>query len=140
MKPTTKPTKAKDIVRTWHLFDVKGQVLGRVATQIAHALMGKAKSNFVRHLDCGDHVVAINAAHVVVTGKKEAEKLYARYSGFPGGLKAKALWQIRKEKPTRLVRQAVYGMLPKNKLRARLITRLWVYPESDHPYQAKFVT
>lgn len=139
MKTTTKPTKTKDIVRSWHLFDVRDRVLGRAATQIAHALMGKAKPYFVRHLDCGDHVVVINAAHVAVTGKKESDKLYTRYSGYPGGLKAKALWQVRREKPTLLVRHAVYGMLPKNKLRDRLITRLWLYPEAQHPYKAKFV-
>ncbi len=140
MKPTTHPTKAKDITRSWHVIDVKDQVLGRVATRIAHTLMGKSKSYFVRHLDCGDYVVVINAAHVVTTGKKESQKLYTRYSGFPGGLKAKALWQVRKEKPTEVVRHAVMGMLPKNKLRDRLITRLYVYPEAEHPYQSKFVS
>lgn len=137
MKALTKPTKAKEITRVWHLFDVKDRVLGRVTTEITHALMGKAKPYFVRHLDCGDHVVVVNAAHVVVTGKKETDKTYGRYSGFPGGLKTKALWQVRKETPTRIIRHAVYGMLPKNKLRDRLITRLWVYPESEHPYKAK---
>lgn len=140
MKSPTKPTKAKEIMRYWHLFDVKDRVLGRVATQIAHALTGKAKPYFVRHLDCGDNVVVVNAAHVAVTGKKEKEKMYTRYSGYPGGLKAKALWQVRREKPAEIVRHAVRGMLPKNKLRDRLITRLWVYPESNHPYQAKFDT
>ena len=138
MKSTTQPTKAKEITRTWHIFDVKGQVLGRVATQIAHALMGKSKPYFVRHLDCGNHVVVVNAAHIVVTGKKETDKLYTHYSGFPGGLKTKALWQVRREKPKELIRRAVFGMLPKNKLRARLITRLWIYPEAEHPYQSKF--
>ena len=138
MKDTTKSTKAKEISRTWHLFDVKGQVLGRVATQIAHTLMGKSKPYFVRHLDCGNHVVVVNAAHIVVTGKKETDKLYTHYSGFPGGLKTKALWQVRREKPKELIRRAVFGMLPKNKLRARLITRLWIYPEAEHPYQSKF--
>lgn len=136
---STKPTKAKEIVRTWHLFDMKDKVLGREATHIAHALMGKHKPYFVRHLDCGDHVVVVNAAHVVVTGKKESDKLYTRYSGFPGGLKTKALWQVRKEHPKEIVRRAVYGMLPKNKLRDRLITRLWIYPQSEHPYKDKFV-
>lgn len=136
----TNPTKAKDITRSWHLIDVKDRVLGRAATQIAHTLMGKAKPYFVRHLDCGDYVVVTNATHVVTTGKKESQKLYTRYSGYPGGLKAKALWQVRKEKPTEVIRHAVMGMLPKNKLRARLITRLYVYPKSDHPYQSKFVS
>lgn len=134
-----KPTKAKDIIRSWHRIDVKGRVLGRIATQIAHTLMGKSKPYFVRHLDCGDYVVVVNSAHVVLTGKKETQKLYTRYSGYPGGLKVKALWQVRKEKPTELIRHAVWGMLPKNKLRDRLITRLYVYPGADHPYQTKFV-
>lgn len=138
MKNITKSTKISQIQRQWHLFDVRGQMLGRVATQIAHALMGKSKPYFTRHLDCGDHLVVINAAHVVLTGKKETDKLYTQYSGYPGGLKTKALWQVRREKPTELIRHAVYGMLPKNKLRDRLITRLWIYPEADHPYEAKF--
>lgn len=139
MKTTTQSTKKMQIVRTWHLFDVKDRVLGRVSTEIAQALMGKSKPYFVRHLDCGDHVVVINATQVAVTGKKESDKLYTKYSGFPGGLKTKALWQVRKEKPTKIIRSAVYGMLPKNKLRDRLITRLWIYPEADHPYKDKFI-
>lgn len=139
MKTATQSTKKNQIARTWHLFDVKDQVLGRVATRIAHALMGKAKPYFVRNLDCGDYVVVVNAVHVAVTGKKEAEKLYTRYSGFPGGLKTKALWQVRQEKPAEIIRRAVFGMLPKNKIRDRLITRLYIYPETDHPYQDKYV-
>lgn len=138
MNKTTKSTKVSDIKRNWMLVDVKGKTLGRVATEIATKLMGKAKNNFVRNLDCGDYVVVINAAHFVVTGRKDKEKLYGHYSGHPGGLKQKALWQVRKEKPTEPVRHAVWGMLPKNKLRARLVTRLWIYPESDHPYKDKF--
>lgn len=133
----TKPTKLSDIKRSWHLVDVKDKVLGRIATDIARKLMGKSKSYFVRHLDCGDHVVVINAKHVAVTGRKEKEKLYSRYSGYPGGLKKKALWQLRSEKPTEIIRHAVYGMLPKNKLRDRMITRLYVYPEENHPYKEK---
>ena len=133
----TKPTKLSDIQRSWHLFDVKDKVLGRIATDIAHALMGKAKPNFVRNLDCGDYVVVVNAKHVAVTGKKEKQKLYGRFSGYPGGLKQKALWQVRAEKPTEVIRHAVWGMLPKNKLPDRLITRLYIYPEGEHPYKEK---
>jgi large subunit ribosomal protein L13 len=133
----TKPTKISDVKRTWHLVDVKGQVLGRVAVAIAHKLMGKGKPYFVRNLDCGDFVVVTNAKHVVATGRKEEQKLYGKYSGFPGGLKQKALWQMREEKPTEVVRHAVWGMLPKNKLRDRLVTRLYIYPEGDHPYADK---
>ena len=134
----TKSTKINDVKRNWHLVDVKGQVLGRAATVVALKLMGKAKPNFVRNLDCGDYVVVINAAHVVTTGLKEKEKLYGNYSGHPGGLKQKALWQVRREKPTEPMRRAVFGMLPKNKLRDRLVTRLYLYPEAEHPYKDKF--
>ncbi|MCX8009285.1 MAG: 50S ribosomal protein L13 [Patescibacteria group bacterium] len=134
----TKSTKLSEIERKWHLFDAKGKALGRLASQIAQALMGKQKPNFVRHLDCGDYIVVINADQFVVTGKKEKEKLYSNYSGYPGGLKQKALWQIRKEKPSEPIRHAVYGMLPKNKLRDRLMSRLFIYAGSDHPYKDKF--
>jgi len=134
----TKPTKVDDIKRSWHFFDVKDKILGRISTEIALKLMGKSKPNFVRHLDCGDFVVVVNAKHVAVTGKKETDKLYGHYSGYPGGLKQKALWQVRKEKPIELIRHAVYGMLPKNKIRDRLVTRLYIYPEAEHPYKEKF--
>lgn len=139
MNDITQSTSIKDIQRTWHSFDVKEKVLGRAATEIALALMGKSKPNFVRNLDCGDYVVVTNAKYVAVTGGKEKEKLYGNYSGHPGGLKQKALWQVRKEKPTEIIKRAVFGMLPKNKLRDRLITRLYIYPDADHPYKDKFV-
>lgn len=131
----TKPTKAAMIKRHWHCIDVKGRVLGNIASTIAQVLMGKDKPYFVRNMDCGDHVVVVNSALVEVTGKKEKTKLYSHFSGYPGGLKQKALWQIRKEKPNEIIRHAVFGMLPKNKLRDRLITRLYIYPGSDHPYK-----
>lgn len=134
----TKATKLSNIDRRWHLVDVKGKTLGRVATEIATKLMGKAKPNYVRNLDCGDFVVVINAAHFTVTGRKEKEKLYGNYSGHPGGFKQKALWQVKKEKPSEPIRHAVWGMLPKNKLRARLVTRLYIYPEKDYPYEDRF--
>ena len=120
------------------LMDVKDKILGRAATEVALALTGKNKPNFVRHLDCGNFVVVINAAHVRTTGRKEKEKLYGKYSGYPAGLKQKALWQVRKENPTLPMKRAVFGMLPKNKIRDRLITRLYIYPEGDHPYKNKF--
>ncbi len=135
----TQSTKAQEIQRNWYLIDVKEKVLGRVATDIAHKLMGKAKPYFVRNLDCGDYVVVINSKYVAVTGKKEKQKMYGNYSGYPGGLKQKALWQVRQEKPTEPIHRAVYGMLPKNKLRDRLITRLYIYPEAEYPYKDKFV-
>jgi large subunit ribosomal protein L13 len=139
MNTTTKSTKASAVSRSWHLVDAKGKVLGRVAVDIASKLIGKNKPYFVRNMDCGDNVVVINAKHFVVTGHKEKEKLYTRYSGFPGGLKTKPLWVVRKEKPQEIIRRAVMGMLPKNKLRNRMITRLFVYPDAEHPYLAKFI-
>jgi large subunit ribosomal protein L13 len=139
MKKATTSIKVSDIKRSWHCIDVKGEVLGRAASKVALILMGKSKTNFVRNLDCGDHVVVINAAHVVTTGKKEKEKLYGNYSGHPGGLKQKALWLVRQEKPTEPLKKAVFGMLPKNKLRDRLITRLYLFADEEHPYKAKFV-
>ncbi len=138
MKPATKSTKAGEIIHGWHLIDAKDQVLGRVATDIAQKLMGKQKPYFVHNLDCGDHVVVINAKFVRTTGKKEKNKTYGNYSGFPGGLKEKALWQVRLEKPTEPVRHAVLGMLPKNKLRDRLMTRLHIVEEQDHQYKEHF--
>jgi len=134
---TIKSTKAKDITRRWHIVDVKGKTIGNAATDIAVLLMGKDKPNFVRHLDCGDFVVVINSKYVESTGKKEKEKLYGRYSGYPGGLKQKALWQIRQENPNEIIRHAVWGMLPTNKLRDRLVTRLYIYPDDNHPYKDK---
>jgi large subunit ribosomal protein L13 len=139
MNNVTKPTKASEIPRNWHLIDVKGQILGRAASVVALKLMGKSKPNFVRNMDCGEHVVVINAAYVTTTGKKEKEKLYSNYSGHPGGLKQKALWQVRIEKPTEPLYKAIYGMLPKNKLRDRLVTRLYIFAEAEHPYKEKFV-
>jgi large subunit ribosomal protein L13 len=138
MKKVTDATKISEVERAWHLVDVKDQILGRAATGIALKLMGKGKPNFIRNLDCGDYIVVINAAHIEVTGKKLKEKMYGNYSGFPGGLKQKALWQLLREKPTEPMRRAVTGMLPKNKLRDRLLTRLYIYPEDTHPYKDKF--
>ncbi len=138
MQPITKPTKAGDIKRAWHLVDVNDKVLGRVAGDIALKLMGKGKPYFAKNLDCGDYVVVINASLVAVTGKKEKDKIYSQFSGYPGGMKRKHLWQMRAEKPEEIIRRAVFGMLPKNKLRDRMITRLFVFAEAEHPYKDKF--
>jgi len=134
-----KSTKAKDIMRAWHIVDVKGKTIGNAATEIAVKLMGKQKPNFVRHLDCGDFVVVINSKLVESTGKKETKKMYGKYSGYPGGLKEKALWQIRKENPNEIIRHAVWGMLPTNKLRDRLVTRLYIYPDENHEHKDMFI-
>lgn len=137
MQKLTKPTKQKEIERNWHLVDVKDKVLGRQATQIANLLMGKKKSYFTNNLDCGDHVVVVNAKEVEATGKKEYQKVYTSYSGYPGGLRRTTLEQMREKKPTEIVRHAVSGMLPKNKLRKKMLTRLHIYEGQEHDYQEK---
>jgi large subunit ribosomal protein L13 len=133
----TKTTKAEDIKRAWHLIDVDGQALGRVSTQIAKLLMGKAKPSFVRNLDCGDYVVVVNAKTVKATGKKEEQKQYFNYSGYPSGLRIRTLAELRKEKPTEIITHAVKGMLPQNKLRASMLKRLFVFEGAEHKYADK---
>lgn len=138
MKHFTQATRHKDIKRNWHLFDLKGKILGRIATDIAVKLMGKNKPYFVPHLDCGDYVVVVNSKAVEVTGDKRNQKIYQHFSGYPGGIKRKPFKQIVEENPNRIIEQAVSGMLPKNKLRDQMLKRLYVFPDSEHPYQNKF--
>ena len=119
-------TKLADIKHEKHEIDAGGQILGRLATQVATLLMGKKKPYFVRHLDCGDFVTVTNAAKVKTTGNKEITKVYTRFSGYPGGLKSKTLKAVREENPGRIVHHAVLGMLPKNKLQRIWISRLTI--------------
>lgn len=133
----TTTTKATDVKRVWHLVDLKDQTLGRASSKIAQLLMGKAKPYFVRNLDCGDYVVVINAKDVKTTGKKEEQKKYYRYSGYPGGLKVRSLSEMRNEKPEEVVTHAVKGMLPQNKLRASMLKRLFVFAGAEHKYEDK---
>ena|SRR4030067_179433 len=137
MKSST-ATKEKDIKRQWHLIDLKGQTLGRISTQIAMLLMGKSKTNFVRHLDMGDYVVIVNAKDVKVTGKKEDKKKYYRHSGYPGGFKAETLRELRIKKPEEIIRHAVSGMLPQNRLRAKMLKRLKIFSGESHTFEDKF--
>ena len=134
----TKATKATDIKRQWHLIDVKNKILGRVASDIALLLMGKSKPYFVKNLDCGDYVVVINAKNVKVTGNKETLKKYFRHSGYPGGFKAETLSELRNKKPEKIIINAVSGMLPQNKLKAKMLKRLYVFAEEEHSYRDKF--
>lgn len=133
----TRPTKAKEIKREWHLLDAKDKILGRLATQVAGLLMGKGKPYFVRHLDCGDFVVVVNAQKIKVTGKKEEQKIYYHHSGYPGGLRATPLRAWRQKSPERIIIHAVRGMLPQNKLRDRFLKRLYVFAGEQHPYKDK---
>lgn len=134
----TKSTKLSDIKRAWHMIDVEGKILGRLSTDIAKILMGKSKPYYVANLDCGDYAVVINAEKIVTTGKKEMQKKYSRHSGFPGGYKEEALIDLRKRNPTEIIKYAVSGMLPQNKLRDRMLLRLFVFAGKEHPYADKF--
>lgn len=138
MLKLTKATKIGDIKREWHLIDVKDKVLGREATKIALLLMGKSKANFVRSLDCGDYVVIINAAQVKTTGRKEKQKEYYRHSGFPGGFRRETLEKLRIRKPEEIVKRAVSGMIPQNRLKASMLKRLYIFKGAEHTYQDKF--
>ena len=133
-----KNIKQADIKRDWRLIDAKNQILGRLSTQVAHLLMGKNKSYWTPHMDCGDYVVVINAKDVVLSAKKEKEKIYWRHSGYPGGLRSKTAAAVRATKPEELIRHAVVGMLPKNKLSRLILKKLYVYPNANHPYQNHF--
>jgi len=134
----TKVTKAKEIKREWHLINAQDQILGRMAVQVAALLMGKNKTSFVPYLDGGDYVVVINAAKVKVTGRKAENKLYYRHSGYPGGFKKVTLAQQMAKDPTQIIRHAIEGMLPKNKLRDQRLARLKIFSENKHQYEDKF--
>ena len=126
-----------DRERNWLIVDAEGQTLGRLATQIADALRGKRKPTYTPHVDTGDFVVVVNAEKIAVTGKKRQEKLYRRHSGYPGGLKTRTLNEMLERRPEEVIRIAVRGMLPKNRLARRQITKLKVYAGPDHPHEAQ---
>ena len=123
--------------RAWRVVDADGQVLGRVAAQIANALRGRDKPTYTPHMDAGDFVVVINAEKVRVTGKKETDKEYQRYSGYRGGLKRIPLAEVREKHPERLIMSAVKGMLPKNPLGRAMFKKLHVYAGPEHPHAAQ---
>jgi large subunit ribosomal protein L13 len=123
--------------RNWVVVDASGQTLGRLATQIAGVLRGKGKPEYTPHVDTGDFVVVVNAEKIVVTGNKRTEKRYYRHSGYPGGLKSRTLEEMLDRRPEEVIRKAVKGMLPKNRLARKQLTKLKVYAGPDHPHQAQ---
>jgi large subunit ribosomal protein L13 len=129
--------KAGEVSREWYAVDAAGQNLGRLATRIARALIGKDKPQFTPGVDVGDFVVVYNAEKVTVTGKKLDEKLYYRASGYPGGLKAMTLRRLLARHPERVVQSAVWGMLPHNRMGRALLRKLKVYAGPNHPHQAQ---
>jgi large subunit ribosomal protein L13 len=130
-------TEAARTERRWYVADADGQVLGRLATRIATVLRGKHKPSFSPHLDAGDFVIVINAKGVRLTGHKLADKTYFRHSGYPGGIRRASAQELLEKKPARVIREAVEGMLPKNRLGRRLATKLKVYAGPDHPHRAQ---
>ncbi len=132
--------KNNQIPKNWHLIDAKEKVLGRLASDIAHLLMGKNKPSYRAYQDTGDYVVVINAKGVVMSGKKLTQKKYYRHSQYPGGLKIKTAAQILADNPQKLVRHAVTGMLPKTKLGKMMQKKLFVYSDNNYPYADKIKT
>ncbi|MDO8602454.1 MAG: 50S ribosomal protein L13 [Candidatus Omnitrophota bacterium] len=133
----TSLTNKKDIDRKHYLMDAENQILGRLAVKAALLLSGKRKIEYTSNVDNGDFVVVVNAAKIAVTGDKLQAKTYTSFSGYPGGLKIKTLERVLKTRPTEVIRHAVKGMLPKNKLGSRMITRLKIYAGPEHPHVAQ---
>ena len=123
--------------RTWYVVDAQGQTLGRLATQIAETLRGKRKPEYTPHVDTGDFVVVINAEKIHVTGNKLADKRYYRHSGYPGGIRSRTLAEMLERRPEEVIRKAVKGMLPRNRLARQQLTKLKVYAGPDHPHVAQ---
>ena len=129
--------KPADVQRKWYIVDAEGKTLGRLATEIATVLRGKHKVTFTPHVDGGDFVVVVNASKVVLTGKKLDQKYYRYHTGYVGGLKEISYREMMEKKPEEVVAHAVSGMLPKNKLRARMMTRLRVFAGPNHDHAAQ---
>ena len=133
----TYSAKPHEIARTWYVVDAEAQTLGRLATQIAGILRGKGKPAYTPHVDTGDFVIVVNAEKIHVTGKKLDQKIYYHPSGYPGGLRERTLREQLDRRPEEVLRKAVRGMLPKNKLANAQITKLKIYAGPDHPHAAQ---
>jgi large subunit ribosomal protein L13 len=133
----TYSAKPKEIEQRWYLVDAEGQTLGRLATRIADTIRGKRKAVYTPHIDTGDFVVVVNAEKIAVTGKKREEKIYYRHSGYPGGLRERTFAEEIERRPTEVLRKAVKGMLPRNRLARRQLTKLKVYAGPEHPHEAQ---
>ncbi len=129
--------KASEIERKWFVVDAENLVLGRMSTEIARILRGKHKPTFAPYLDCGDHVIIVNASKVVLTHEKAEKKLVHRHSGYPGGIKTHTYAELLSTQPEDAVRRTIKGMLPKNRLGAQMLTKLKVYAGSEHPHSAQ---
>jgi large subunit ribosomal protein L13 len=129
--------KKEDVEHRWYVVDAEGETLGRLAVRIADALRGKRKPEYTPHVDTGDFVVVVNAEKIQVTGNKLDQKRYYRHSGYPGGLRSRTLREQLDRRPTEVIRMAVKGMLPRNRLARQQITKLKVYAGPEHPHEAQ---
>jgi large subunit ribosomal protein L13 len=129
--------KQGDITPHWFIIDAEGKVLGRLSTEIAKIISGKNKAVYTPFLDTGDFVIVINAEKIVLTGRKETDKIYRSHSLYPGGLKSREARFVRAEKPESMIEEAVWGMLPKNKIGRKMLKKLKVYRGTEHPHQAQ---
>lgn len=129
--------KPHEVSRKWFLIDAQGLILGRVASQVATLLRGKHKPIYTPHVDCGDHVIIVNADKVRVTGRKATQKRYYRHSGYPGGLRSDTYEQLMQKNPERVLEKAIWGMLPHNKLGRKMYKKLKVYRGDNHPHTAQ---
>ena len=129
--------KKEQVEQKWYVVDAEDQVLGRLAARVAVLLRGKHKPQFTPHLDLGDHVIIINAEKLKVTGRKASEKRYTQYSGYPGGLRFRDFNQVMQKYPERILKSAVKGMLPKNRLGRKIFRKLKVYSGPEHPHLAQ---
>ena len=129
--------KEEDLVKGWWVADAQGQVLGRLASKVAHRLRGKDKPIYTPYMDTGDFVIVVNADKVVLTGKKLTDKIYYSYSGYPGGLRETPAGKMLQEKPENVLRMAVRGMLPKNTLGRAMLKKLKIYAGGTHPHEAQ---
>ncbi len=132
---STNSVSAKSIKRNWIGVDAKNQTLGRLAVNVANTLMGKGKVNYVPYLDMGDYVVVTNASQIKVTGKKAVQKKYYSHSGYPGGLRTQTFAELMEGKPEEVLKHAIKGMLPNNKLRPKMLKKLFVFEGTNHPYK-----
>ena len=133
----TYQANAQDRERVWYVVDAENKTLGRLATQIANVLRGKRKPTYTPHVDVGDFVIVVNAEKVAVTGDKREKKLYWRHSGYPGGIRSRTLGDMLEKRPEEVIRKAVKGMLPRNRLARAQLRKLKVYAGSEHPHQAQ---
>ena len=133
----TQSFKQSDIEQSWILIDAKDKTLGRLASTLASRLRGKHRPEYTPNADLGDYIVVINANKINVTGDKLNQKNYFKHSGYPGGIKSRSLDEVIKNSPEDVIRMAVKGMLPKNKLGKKMLTKLKIYKDNDHPHQAQ---